>query len=411
MDPVAAFTALAYALGLGLLVGLQRQRADSALAGVRTFPLITVLGTACAMLSPVAGPWPLAAGFVGVAAATAAGNFLRPRRDESPGITTEIAALLMFAVGALLWTAPHEIGIVLGGACAILLHAKPILHRVAARLGDADMRAIMQFALISLVILPVLPDRVLGPLAVLNPRQIWLMVVLVVAISLLGYVALKFLPRAGGLLVGGVLGGLISSTATTASFAARARAAPELSGVAAAVVSIASTVTFLRVAVLLCVVAPSQAITLAAPVLAVGAAGAVGTLAAWARVRRLQTDVPPSDNPSQLKSAVLFGVIYSVVLLLAAWAHRDLGARGMYAVAAVSGLTDMDAIAVSTARLTGEGSLAASVGWRAVLIAALSNVVFKGVLAAWIGGWRLLLGLLPFSIAALVGGVAVLIWW
>ncbi|MEC9372246.1 MAG: MgtC/SapB family protein, partial [Planctomycetota bacterium] len=193
MDATSMFMALGISLALGLLVGLQREKAASQVAGIRTFALVALFGTVCGLVVEPMGGWIAGAGLLAVAAASAMANFAKVRRgDVEPGITTEIALVLMFGVGVLLAVEEaRAVAVAVGVATAALLHAKGALHRFVERLGDKDVRAIMQFAVITFVILPVLPDKTFTALEVLNPRHIWLMVVLVVGISLGGYVAYK----------------------------------------------------------------------------------------------------------------------------------------------------------------------------------------------------------------------------
>src|SRR6185295_442002 len=199
MELPEIFKQLGIALGLGLLVGLQRERTDSRLAGFRTFPLITMLGALCALLAGEFGGWILGAGLAALAVLIIVGNLPgRKQLDEPAGVTTETAMLLMFVVGACLSTNFVGLAIAVTGTVAVLLHLKPELHALAAKMGEGDFKAIMQFVLISLVILPVLPDQHYGPYQVLNPFKIWLMVVLIVGISLSGYIIYKWAgPKAG----------------------------------------------------------------------------------------------------------------------------------------------------------------------------------------------------------------------
>jgi uncharacterized membrane protein (DUF4010 family) len=204
----------AIAVGLGLLVGLQRQHAESPFAGLRTFPLITIFG----FLSATLGPWAAAAGLGAAAALVAITHWAKARTS----LVTEFALLAMYAIGALLATGDRTfLAIAAATTIAILLEFKVELHGMVQKLGEQDIKAILQFAVITLVVLPVLPDRTFGPYDVLNPRQIWWMVVLIVGISLAGYLAYRFVPRDKSLILSGVLGGLISSTATTASYSRR----------------------------------------------------------------------------------------------------------------------------------------------------------------------------------------------
>src|SRR5678816_4357410 len=248
MDFSAVAKEIGIALGLGLLVGLQRERVASPLAGFRTFPLITVSGTIAALLGQSFGGWIVGAGLIALAGLVVVGNLAKQKKgDLDPGLTTEVAMLLMYGVGAYLVVGHAAAAIAIGGGVAVLLHLKPEMHSLAARIGNADFKAIMQFVLVSFVILPVLPDQAYGPYQVLNPHRIWVLVVLIVGISLAGYMVYKFFGEKAGVMMGGILGGIISSTATTVSYARRSRQAKGSSKLAAQVILIASTVVFVRV--------------------------------------------------------------------------------------------------------------------------------------------------------------------
>jgi uncharacterized membrane protein (DUF4010 family) len=206
-EPSNLFYALGLSLLLGLLVGLQRETADSDFAGLRSFALTALFGTTCGLLAQEFGGWIVVAGLLGVATLLLIGNLAKLRKPAAEidfGVTTEVALLLMFAVGAYLSFGDWVVAVVIGGALAVLLQFKPELHRVTKRLGEEDLKAIMQFVLITFIILPVLPNRTYGPLNVFNPFAVWLMVTLIVGISLLGYLAYKFLGSGAGLLLGGI---------------------------------------------------------------------------------------------------------------------------------------------------------------------------------------------------------------
>ena len=258
------FEQLGISFLLGILVGIQRERSESVIAGMRTIPMITMLGTLSAAVdrSVDAGGLVVAAGFLGVVAVVVVANIYRLRGETIDfGTTSEAAILLMYFVGAYLVAGERVVAIAVGAAVAVLLQFKPELHAIAAKLGDQDLRAIMTFVLITCVILPVLPNTtydVVAPLNVLNPFEIWTMVVLIVGISLSGYLIYKFFGRDAGILLGGILGGAISSTATTLSYAKRSRTTPDGIQVAALVIVVASTVVFLRVMLEIAVVSPQH---------------------------------------------------------------------------------------------------------------------------------------------------------
>jgi uncharacterized membrane protein (DUF4010 family) len=406
------FQQLGIALGLGLLVGLQRESAASRLAGVRTFPLITILGTLCALLAQAFGGWILATGLVALTGVICIGKIVSLKEGPpAPGLTTEVAMLLMFGVGAYLVSGHRTIAIAIGGGVAVLLQFKGQLHGIVARLGENDLKAIMQFALISLVILPVLPDRTYGPLAVLNPRNIWWMVVLIVGLSLSGYIIYKFFGEQAGIVLGGILGGLISSTATTISYARRTAKAPESSGLAAVTIMIASTIVFARLLLEIVTVAPSFWPVAGPPLLVMLALFAALSAALWFWDRNKRHEMPEQENPSQLKSALLFGLIYGLVLLAVAAVKDYYGHQGLYLVAGLSGLTDVDAITLSTAQLVKANRLGASDGWRLIVVATMSNLVFKAVAVAALGHRRLLLKITILYGLGLIAGAALLLWW
>ncbi len=403
---------LGIALGLGLIVGIQRESASSDLAGVRTFPLVTLLGAVSALLAQAAGGWVLAAGLVGVAAATAMGNVARLRSSESdPGMTTEVALLLMYALGAYVMDGNRAVAVVLGGTVAVLLHFKAELHGLVSRLGGAELRAIMQFVLLALVVLPVLPDATFGPYSVFNPREMWLMAVLIVGLSLAGYIALKFFGERAGIVAGGLLGGLISSTATTVSWSRITRDQPQASRAAALVIVIASTVVYGRVLVEIGAVA-RPFLSAAAPPIAVLAAGmAASALWLWLRTRDEAAARTDGQQPASLKTAFSFAALYVVVLLAVAFVNERVGTRGLYVVSVVSGLTDVDAITLSVARLVGSGQIDGSQGWRLVVVGVLSNLVFKGAMAAALGDARLRrFVVVIFGLQVLVGAGLLVLW-
>jgi uncharacterized membrane protein (DUF4010 family) len=412
MDLQWTLQQLLIALALGLLVGLQRERARSRIAGIRTFALITLSGALASLLAEKYGGWIIAAGILALAILLAVINLVKARgRERDLGLTTEVAALVMFGVGAYLVFGYTEVALVVGGAVALLLHFKGTMHSFVAKIGEKDVTAIMRFVLIALVILPALPNEYYGPFEVLNPYKIWMMVVLIVGINLVGYVAYKFFGEQSGAVLAGVLGGLVSSTATTVSYARRTREHPEGAGLAALVIMIASTIVYGRILVEMAVAAPSKFWSLAAP---------MGVMLVWTiaiaavmflLVRRDKTKLSEPGNPAEMLPAVLFAVLYAIVVLAIAAAKHYFDNAGLYVVAFFSGLHDVDAITLSTSEYVEGNTIDASVGWRVILWGSLVNLLMKGLYAFILGGWQLLRMLsLPF-LAALVGGGALMLLW
>lgn len=408
----ATFEQLGIALGLGLLVGLQRESVASRVAGFRTFPIVTIFGTLCAMLSRSFGGWVLATGFLSIAAIVILGNVaLMKGGIIDPGVTTEVALLLMFGVGAYLVIGHKEVAVAVGGGIAVLLQMKERMHGLATKLGDRDVRAIMRFALISLVILPILPDRTFGPFQVLNPRQIWLMVVFIVGISLAGYIIYKFFGEQVGVVAGGILGGLISSTATTVSYAKRTRDSEENISAAAAVIMIASSMALVQLLLMVGVVGPILLPAAIAPIGILLLIHVLLCLIMWTRVREHVVAVTPQENPTELGPALYFGAMYAAVLLAVAAARTIFGDEAMYAVAGASGLSGLDAITLSTSRLVNELRMAASEGWTLLVLAVVTNLLAKiGIVAAF-GHPRLLRLVVILFFVPIIGGIFLLLFW
>jgi len=406
------FVQFGISLLLGLLVGLQRQRTEASVGGIRTFPLIAAFGTLCGLLAIEHGGWVIAAGLVALAALLVVSNFMLARGgDTDAGQTTEVAALLLYGLGAYVVFGELAVAVALGGAIAVLLHYKDLLHAFAAKIGERDVTAIMQFVLITLVILPVLPNQAYGPYAVLNPFQIWLMVVLIVGISLIGYVAYKFFGAKEGAVLGGMIGGLVSSTATTVSFARRTATAPATAGLAALVIMIASGSVFARVIVEVGVVAPGHFRQIVPPLAAMLAVTIAIAVFLYLHTREHHATMPEHGNPADLRTAMIFGGMYALIVFVVAATKAEFGEQGLYLVAILSGLADMDAITLSTSQLVNQGRLETETAWRMILVASLSNLAFKGALVAVLGSRALFRDVaVAFGFAMLAGAGMLWLW-
>lgn len=408
----STFMNLATALGLGLLIGLQKERAASPLAGLKTFALVSVAGAVAALIGATTTPWIIVGGLLAITALMVTGNAVLVRKPEwDPGQTTEVAFIVTYLIGALVVVGPREAAIVMGATVAMLLHLREELKDWVERLSDRDVRAIMQFVVISLVILPILPDETFGPYDVLNPRQVWLMVVLIVGINLAGYGAFRVLGSRAGAALAGVLGGVISSTATTVSYARTTKTDEGATATAVVIVWVASSVVFVRLLVEIGAVAPDFLPTAAGPLLAMLVLFLVLAATVWKSATAPGESPLEPVNPSELRPAVLFGALYAGVLFVVAAAQDRLGDVGLYAAAMVSGLTDVDAITLSTSQLVDSGRLDPNTGWRLILIAVLSNLVFKIGLAVSLGSRAFARRLGALGGIALLGGVAIVIFW
>jgi uncharacterized membrane protein (DUF4010 family) len=414
-------------LAIGLLIGLERERNPTAKAGLRTFALVAMFGTLSALLSAkLDSPWLLIAGLLAVAGMIIAAYLNKPdghgpitdaehrrvrslsptsppegesddvslgddRVDENdPGTTTVIALLLCYGLGAMIWYGLAKLSVMLAIAVTALLYFKPELRGLSQRLTRSDLVAVLQFSVLTFIVLPILPDQSYGPYNAFNPYQAWLMVVLISGISLTGYTALHTVGTRYGAPLLGFLGGLVSSTATTLLYAKNSRQNPVISHLAASVIVIASMVVLLRLLVLSTAVAYGMLPALF-PMLAGGFLfGLVVALYHWRKMdKATDLKIPETVNPAELRTAIGFGLLYVIVLLGAAWMADLAGSRGLYAVALVSGLTDVDAITLSSLRLFNLGQLSEHQTVVAIALAFISNIVFKFGMVAFIGGWHL----------------------
>ncbi len=405
---------LGIALGLGLLAGLQREHADSRVAGIRTFTLIALFGAIAGMVAEHYGNvLIIGIGLFCLTMMLFVANYMKTRSEKVDiGQTTEVAALLMFLLSAYVIVGSKAIAVVVGGMVAVLLYLKKSLADFTERLGENDVKAIFQFAAISLIILPILPDTEFGPYEVLNPREIWLMVVLIVGLGVGGYFAYKWLGKSVGTVMSGILGGLISSTATTLTYSKRSKESPDASRLAAFIIMTASTVSFLRVIIEVAIVSPNHLKTIAPPLITMTVLMALISAGLYFfKKENDKGEIPEPDNPAQLKSALFFGLLYAVIIFAVAVVKDYFGSGGLYAVSILSGLTDMDAITLSLANTINGGGLDAAEGWRLILTAALSNLVFKGGMALFIGDVQLKKWLAgAFGISMALGLVILLMW-
>jgi uncharacterized membrane protein (DUF4010 family) len=396
-------------LAIGLLLGLQRERTPSAKAGLRTFALVALFGTVSGLIADAArNTWIIAAGFALVGLMIIAAYQHEDERYEADsGTTTVIAVLLCFGLGVMVWYERSQLAVAVAIVATVLLHFKTELHGFSERLSQQDLASILQFAVLTFIILPLLPDRGFDPYRVLNPYHIWLMVVLVSGLSLAGYLALHLAGPGKSLLLVGAFGGLVSSTATTLVYAREGRAQPALAPIGSVIIAIANLVVLARLAVISAVVAPG-AIHATLPVFGCGLV--LGAVPIFNRLRTAmaapEQKVLDLSNPTQLRVALGFGAIYAIVLVGSAWLSERAGSQGLYAVAVVSGLVDVDAITLSSLNLFEGGGVTAAVAVTAIGIAYLAAVAFKLAVVLVIGGTELLKRVALALIAPALGIVA-----
>lgn len=420
--PPSEVLRLLAALLIGFLVGLDRERAElrkqhELFAGIRTFALIALAGAVPALLLDRWGIVPLAASFIAVAGVTIVA-YTRSSAAGSIGSTTEIAALVTFLLGALSGAGEPLLAGGIGIVVAVLLQAKPRLEHFSRALTTQEIEAALEFGVISCIVLPLLPRQGYGPWSVWNPFDIWLVVVLVSALSFAAFIAVRLFGERRGLLVFGALGGLVSSTGVTLAMAQRSRAEPALERSAATAAILASTVMGPRVLLWVAAYGAGLLPRLAPAVLAMVAA----SIAVALILRRQGTaPLPPApratttfSTPFSLRAALSFGLLYAAVLLLVPAARAWLGEIGSFGAAAVSALVDVDAMSIAFAR-----TAPAAADWRngaaAITLGITVNTLVKAgiVMALARGGFRrwVLLGLLASATACAGAGAAIFLGW
>lgn len=402
---------LGLALAIGLLIGVERgwrERSEAEgerTAGLRTFALIALSGGVWGLLSKVLGPLPLGLAFLALAGALTLFRWRETEREETYGATTLVAGFLTFALGAYAVLGDMTAAAAAAVATAALLAAKEWLHGWLKVMTWPELRSALILLAMTFVVLPVLPDRGFGPYEALNPWEIWLMTIVIAGVSFIGYVAVKFAGARYGALIAGIAGGLVSSTVTTIDLARRARAAARGSRVLLVGALAASSVMFVRVVVIVALFGPGLLDRLAGPLAAAAVVTIAAALALSASLSRSTDDIATTvyQNPFELKAVLAFAVLLAVLLLLSKALTEVLGGEGGIALAAITGIADVDAITLSMTEVA-DTSIGPAFAAAAILVALTANSLSKSALALVIGGLRFGLGYLAITLAALVAG-------
>jgi uncharacterized membrane protein (DUF4010 family) len=402
---------LAVALGIGLIVGFERgwktrdQHGGQRLAGFRTFALAGLCGGVLAALSLPDRFIVLAAGTLVLGALVVGGYLITVREQRDFGMTTELAMLTTFGLGAIaVLGAPFEAAAA-GIVMTLLLGFKAEFHAAIERLERPELLATLQLIAIAAVLVPLLPDRQMGPWQAVNPHVIGVLVLLIAGLSYVGYFAVRTLGARIGLLLTALFGGLSSSTAVTVAYARRARAAHAPLALLAGGIALAAATMVPRLVIvigavdrtLLGTLWPTLAVLVAVPLAAVAVT-----------IMRTRGDTPAAirlTNPLQLSTALTFGAFLAALFVVAAALREWLGDAGAYAVAAVAGLLDVDAVTITLAQEAANGGLAPMTAARAIALAALVNTAVKGGIAAALGGRPMLRSASAVLATALLAGL------
>lgn len=407
---------LVAALAVGLVIGLERGWHDRELpeggrvAGLRTFALTGLLGGVLGHLQPEFGAWPLLGALLGLALLLTVSYARNAKLSGNLSATTPVAMLLTMVLGA--FAAHGNITLALSAAVvgAVLLDLKPTLHGWLRLIDHRELTASLQLLVLSMVILPYLPNTGLGPYAALNPYQLWWAVILIAGLSLTGHFAMRITGAQRGVLWTGILGGLASSTATTLALARYAREQPSLTGAAVAGTLASCGVMFFRMVVLLGVIQPALLSTFGSALVVTGVALLCIALWGWRKLDRtvVGEGAVGAMAPFDLGTALGFGVLLAVMSVLVPAAKQWLDTSGLYVLSAVSGLADVDAILISVARLHGAGGLSTGATVTALGLATLANMVAKVGIAWTTGGAQVGKSVVFGYLGAMASGAAVL---
>lgn len=387
--------ALLVSASLGALLGLERQWSgerekpgSEALAGARTFAIWAVLGTLCAWFSQNQHPAFLLLGFAGMFALIALTIHRRAAREREAGLTTGAVGLATYLLGGLVFFGQVKTAVVIAVSLLVLLASKERLHALSRKFSRADVYHALQFAAVTGIILPLVPNQPYGPYGAFNPHTIWLMVVLVSGLGFLGYVAMRVFGDGRGLAMTGLLGGLASSTATTLAMSRQSREAPDTGQVCALAITLACTVMLARIAVLVGAISLSLLASLAPGLLLMAVPGLAFSLAnrkSFLSGHRTSDGPREVRNPLNLRVAIQFALLYALIVLVVRWANASFGGAGVYLASFLSGLTDLDAISLSLSQLASAGGIDLHSATRAMLVAAGANSLLKLGLTASLG--------------------------
>lgn len=399
MEPLEPHLSLLTALAVGLLIGLEREQAKpdsggAGFGGIRTYPIFSLIG-GLSMMVGRASMWVPLVALLGVIVLVALAYMADLKASRDHGMTTEVSVIATFLLGALATSSgvvePMATRLVLviaiGVTLTFLLSSKQVLHGFAARISREDLFSTVKFLIVATIVLPLLPREPMGPLDAINPFNVGLMVVLISGLSFAGFVAVRLLGEHRGLLLSAAVGGLVSSTAVTIAFATRTRDDKTLAPAAAGAIAIASSIMVARVGVLVAITNIGLLVPLAVPLVGALVGCVVGGLLVYRRgAGAAETKPVEVKNPFELGNAIRFGLAFAVIVFITKAAKTYLGNQGLYLAGLVAGMTDVDAVTLSTAKQAGTELTAATI---AILIAVASNTLVKSSIAAAIGGGAL----------------------
>jgi len=375
-------------MGIGLIIGLEREydklKEEKGIAGIRTFPIVTILGFSLGNLTELFTPWLLIASLAAFIIFLAANQFSQKQEEYGHGLTTNLALIATFILGVMVSVEYYRDAVATAVIIVTLLSLKTRFRSVISNITSEELFAFIKFSIVALLILPFLPNKTFGPDNLLNPFEIGSIVVIVSFLNFIGYFLVKFIGSKKGIILTAILGGLISSTAVAWNYASRSKESPELSKKYSAGIIVASAIMFPRLALLAYIFNNNILINLALPF------GLLTAICIIATLLLMRKDDPKPDtniklgNPLNMLNAIGFGVVYVVILFAVFYSNQFFGESGLYYSALIAGLADTDAITISMSKFSLDGNkltLASSV----IIAATISNMLVKLGITAFKG--------------------------
>lgn len=376
-------------IGSGLLIGLERefsnQKENEIFVGIRTLSIVALIGFICAFLSFIIHPWLYAIGLVGVTVLAGISYWISAYKGDI-GSTTEFTTIAIYLIGGILFLGHIEIGLALTVILLVLLSLKVKFKSIVGQITQKELYAFIRFVIISLLILPFLPNNNFGPFNVINLREIGWVIVLTSGVGFVGYILMKFIGSKRGILLTGILGGLVSSTVVSWVFSKKSKETPSYSSKYAIAIFAAAAIMVLRVFVWIFIFNKALINALLIPLIIILVAAVIVTLYFYNKQHTIQqpTEKLPLGQPLNIREAFVFGVLYTGILILVSYASNTYGDSGLYITSAISGLTDIDAITISMSKLGGD-SVQILTAQNAILIATLANTIIKIGISLWFG--------------------------
>lgn len=391
---------LIIAILLGFAIGMQRSmtyiyKGEQTFAGSRTFALIALAGYLSGWLQHyISGFIPVSMAVFGFLVGVS--YFMKVQTSKKWGMTTQVAAIVTFILGLMIRFGLENYAVFIGVLMIILLEIKPRLKKIESHISATDTDAVVLLLAMSFVVLPMLPDKMIGPYNLFNPYKTWLMAVIIAGISFVGYVAIKVLGQKHGVFLTGAAGGLISSTAVSISLSEMFQKRFDLLNNYAGGIAIACTFMYFRVLFEAFVIHPQLALRLAPAYLGAAVSGLLFSYYLYIHARSAKISIESSaitKNPLQLSEAIKFGILFGIIYGAIAFVQTRYGDIGVYIVSLFSGITDVDAITLSLSQLSVDNKLAQTAAMNGIVIASVTNSIVKLGIVYWIGGvklgWRL----------------------